>query len=190
MTLPDPQAFKRLREEYAHEDKKREYTIKQSRVVAKKSKHAIYLVHEQKYSQAKQQLQAAAQTRQEIHAQGDAKQPSYTQALEEYVEAAALLAFMQEESLPTEQDLEVDAQTYLAGLADLTGELLRAATRAAIQEDDQFITRVRDFIDALHGELLQIPLRNNHVRKKADSVKYHLQKIEHLQYETALRRKN
>jgi predicted translin family RNA/ssDNA-binding protein len=187
MTRINPEVFARLREAYNSSDEQREHTITHARQITKHSKRAIYLCHEQKYARAQEELAAVKQLRASIRVDGDENQPSYHHALEEYVEAAALLAFSQEQELPTEQDLDVNADTYLAGLCDVTGELIRALTRAAVKKDTHFVQRARDFIDALHGELLQFPLRNNHLRKKADSVKYHLQKAEHVQYELALR---
>lgn len=188
MTLPDPAVFARIREAYAKDDEKREHTIKRSRDILKASKRAIYLVHEEKYSEARNELAQIDEIREDIREHGDTSQGSLRNALEEYVEAATLLAFMQQEELPSDQDLDVSAEAYLAGLSDTAGELVRVATRAATRRDYREIADVRDFIDALHGEILQLHLRNSHLRKKADSIKHHLQRVEHLQYETELRR--
>ena len=187
MTRINQQEFAKLREEYAFSDQQREYTITRSRELLKHSKRAIYLVHENKLSQAQQELTNVEDIRSDIRKAGDEEQPSLQHALEEYVEASCLLAFVQEEELPSHEELSVPAETYLAGLCDVTGELVRALTRAAVTSDTRYVARARDFIDALHGELLQFHLRNSHLRKKADSVKYNLQKAEHVQYELALR---
>ena len=184
----DPAAFARMREAYEEADEKREYTIKRSRDILKASKHAIYLVHEQKHAQAQEALECVEQARKDIREHGDPRQGSLRNALEEYVEARALLAFMQDDDLPTDEDLDVDTEPYIAGLCDTTGELLRIATRAATRNDEREIARARDLIDELHGQLLQFHFRNGHLRNKSESVKHNLKKIEHLEYETGLRR--
>lgn len=184
-----PKNAKEIREKYHEQEDKRDYTITHSRELEKISKHAIHLAHEEKTAEAKKRLQEVHKIQKNIEEKGDSTQPSYKHALEEYVEARTLLAFQEKHTLPTPQELGVDEETYYAGLSDLTGELTRLATRAAIKQHQAVIQEAHALTQDIHAELLQLTLRNNHLRKKADSVKYNLNKLEQLQYEQTLRNK-
>lgn len=184
-----PKTAKEIRAKYHEQQEKRDYTITHSRELEKISKHAIHLAHEEKITEAKKKLQDVRQIQHDIQERGDENQPSYKHALEEYVEARSLLAFQENTTLPTPNELSVDEETYYAGLSDLTGELARLATRAAIKQDHQVIKQAHALTQDIHAQLLQLTLRNNHLRKKADSVKYNRNKLEQLQYEQTLRNK-
>ncbi len=189
MTAQLPAKLAEVRKRYHKQQEKRDFTITHSRELTKKSKHAIHLLHEQNLSLANKKLQEVKELQETIRTQGDINQPSYKHATEEYVEAATLHAFIQEKELPLPEELLVDEETYYAGLCDVAGEVTRLATRAAIKRDEQFIKRSYELLQELQGELLQLTLRNNHLRKKADSVKYNVKKLEQLQYEYSLRRR-
>jgi predicted translin family RNA/ssDNA-binding protein len=84
-------------------------------------------------------------------------------------------------------ELGVEPEEYLLGLCDLTGELVRYAVRKGTAKDKRAVQNARDMVDGINGELLQFDLRNGELRKKYDSVKYNLQKIETVLYDLSLR---
>ncbi len=179
-----PEAFRTLREELEQQDALREEIIKQSRDLLKDAKHAVYLVHQREIRKAQDLLASLKQRHATISPNAVG---AYQDALEEYVEAACFVAFVTQDDLPSHTDLGVPAETYLCGLSDLTGELTRRAVFAAIRKDKQEVERIRAFIDALQGELVQFHLRNNLLRKKYDSIKYNLKKVEEILYDLELR---
>jgi hypothetical protein len=61
---------------------------------------------------------------------------------------------------------------------DFTGELLRAAVAAATARDTGAVLRAKEVVDSLQGQFLQMDLRNGAVRKKYDTLKYTLRKLE------------
>ncbi len=174
-----------LRSRYEQEDKRREYTIQQSRILAKEAKRAVYAIHEGSIQKAQDILTQLEETHKKIRSEGLESEPSYQHAYEEEIEARALLAFIQETPFTYTQ---ASTETLLCGMCDASGEIVRIAIRAGIQQDKQTITRSRKAIEELHAYLLEYSLRNGHLRKKADMVRHNLQKVETIEYEYCLRR--
>ncbi|MBN2566966.1 hypothetical protein JXB02_02675 [Candidatus Woesearchaeota archaeon] len=184
--------FPRLARELAAFDEKREAIILASREALKSSKTAIYAVH--RGEDAKSLLAAAAERMRAMAAMiaKDARLGTvgaYSQAAQEYVEAAAFRSFMRDRTIPDAKDLApaptvpLAAEDYLAGLCDLTGELARKAVNAAIRKDRMLVGDIRDAIDEISYRMAQLNLRNSDLRKKYDAVKWNLKKVEEVLYD-------
>ena len=63
------------------------------------------------------------------------------------------------------------------GLCDLCGELTRKAVNSVIAENYSLVLEIKDFITQLHEDLELFSL-SGELRKKFDSIKYHLSKLE------------
>ena len=63
---------------------------------------------------------------------------------------------------------------------------LRFAVLRATARDTASVARARDAVDAIFGQMLQFDLRNGNARKKFDTLKYTLKKLESLLYELQL----
>lgn len=63
-------------------------------------------------------------------------------------------------------------------MLDFTGELNRYAVQRATARDKAAVQAARDLTDLLMGRFLQFDLRNSALRKKFDSLKYTLKKLE------------
>ncbi len=76
-----------------------------------------------------------------------AKYPMYYNnaviSLQEYVEAMTMWFFMTESRIPSSDELGVDAEPYINGIADFTGELSRKATEEMIKNNLDFALRLR-----------------------------------------------
>lgn len=190
-TIIDANEFSQLRREITDYDASRDTIIKESRDITKSSKSAIYSLHRGETLAAKQQLAAAekliAKLLKEVEKDEHLRGGSFSASLEEYAEAKAFLRFLEDGTLITKKELKfVNAEEYLLGLCDFTGELVRYAVLRATARDKGAVQRVRDMIDAIHGQLLQFDLRNGELRKKYDSIKYNLQKAENTLYDLTL----
>jgi predicted translin family RNA/ssDNA-binding protein len=95
-------------------------------------------------------------------------QRAFSPGLQEYVEAALLLGYMDRGVLVPREELEhelraacaaanvgysmpIDSSDYVLGAADLTGELMRLAVGAAANGDVDTPFRIRAFLDPLLG---------------------------------------
>lgn len=183
--------FTKLRKEIQAYDEAREILIKKSRDVLKLSKQVIYAVHRDELDNAatlvkemeaeKKQLDKIATHSPDMPCEG-----SYRIAVQEYVEAALYYEFVKNGTLP---DIDVDAELFILGLADLTGELVRKAVFLAGKGAIDKVTKIRDEIDQIYGELLKLDVRDNESRRKIDAVKYDLRKMEDLVLDLNLKRR-
>lgn len=180
--------FTKLKEHIDAFDATREQVIKQSRDVLKLSKRAIYAVHRGDLQGAEQLLAEARAAKQHIEGlEAEARIGSFTSACEEYVEACAFMAFSKREELPAPEELGVQPEEYLGGLADLCGELARRAVLAATERKREEVDRIHTLIEELYGHFVAFDFRNGELRRKYDSIKYHLQKVEEVRYELEVR---
>ena len=166
-------------------DSLREELIKKSRQVLKLSKRIVYAIHRKDLDSAASKIKDIHILIKEIQTTGK-KTPrligygSYKVAIQEYVEAIAFYEVMKNNKIPSNTRLKVDDEFYLMGLADLTGELVRKAINSAINEDFKTSIELRELVSELYDELLLFDFSNGELRKKFDSIKYDLKKLDDL----------
>ena len=108
-------------------------------------------------------------------------------ALQEYVEAIAFYEFIKGRKIPTRISLGVSAEDYLSGLCDLTGELVRKAIYDVIHKKFDEAKRIKELVHDIYGEFLKLHLRNGELRKKSDSIKWNLKKLEEVMYDISMK---
>lgn len=177
-----------LRSEITSFDEQRDLLIKDSRNVVKSSKIIIYALHRDEITEAEKsiekikdelkELEKYVKDHSELRFSG-----SFKIAEQEYAEAMCFYYFIKENRLVTNKELNLDAESYLLGVFDLTGELVRKAINSAIKKDYGMSLKIKDFVSDLYGELLKFEFRNGNLRKKFDSIKYDLKKLEDLVYD-------
>ncbi len=165
-------------------DKKRDKVIITSRVVIKLSKKVIYAVHRNDFKTAKTELaNMQKKLKYMISAAKDSKLVSagaYKVAIQEFVEAICFYELMKNKKIPTNSELNLDPEFYLMGLIDLTGELVRKAINSAIKDDFKTSVELKNLVSELYDELMLFDFAGGELRKKFDSVKYDLKKLDDL----------
>jgi predicted translin family RNA/ssDNA-binding protein len=63
---------------------------------------------------------------------------------------------------------------------------MRYAVLQATKRDKKAVEQARNLIDAIYGQFVMFDFRNSELRKKYDSIKYNLQKVENVLYDMAL----
>lgn len=174
--------FNKLRKDIQDYDTERENLIKKSRDVLKLSKQIIYAVHRDDLDEAvklikqieveKKKLDEIAKYSKKMGSEG-----SYKVAIQEYAEALLYYHFVKEGKLV---ELSVDTEHFILGLTDLPGELVRKAVFLAGKGEVEKVIKIKDEVDNIYGELLKFDFRDNEVRRKFDSIKYDLRKLEDL----------
>lgn len=183
--------FKR---EYESYDGKREKLIKQSRVVLKAAKELGYCVHRSNKSECSKYVIALQK---EYNAllkikEGNVKlqfEGSFNEACEEYAENILYFDFVFGEKLRSYEELKVSQDNYIGSLADLTGELGRRCVHLAIKKKYSEIYLIQEFVSSIFKEMLSFNFRNGTLRKKSDSIKWNLNKIEDIIYDIELKGK-
>ena len=139
------------RQSLADTDRARERALRLSREMIRHSADSIRAIHRGEFDTARGLIESAAtlvaesetllRERPEVYFTG------YVQdALKEYVEANAVLAFIQGRSLPSPDELHVGAAPYLGGLADTVGELRRYILDRLRRDD---FTRCEQTLEAM-----------------------------------------
>ncbi len=170
----DKKLTQNIQKELKDADDRREIVIQLSRDIIKESKLIIYglqrddSVDLKKIETLVKKLKRESQTGIE------------NTAIQEYVEAICFYHYLHHKKILSYQELNVDVDSYLMGLCDLTGELMRMAVKDVIQKKYDRAREITSFVEELYGLFLQLDLRNGPLRQKADSIKWNLQKLEHL----------
>ncbi|MAF34355.1 hypothetical protein CMO91_00750 [Candidatus Woesearchaeota archaeon] len=163
-------------------DATREQVIAQSRIALKEAKKAIYAMHRGEASL--DEAKAALAKAQKLANNHPKLVPIVHEAEEEFVEAACFQAYP---DMPAFQDLGVDVETYLGGVCDCVGELTRKAMNAALKKDFDSVKNIFAFIQNVHDDLQLFDLRNGNVRRKFDSIKYRLERLENVLVDVELK---
>lgn len=163
---------------------KRDELIGKSRKVIKLSKQLIYAVHRGELDK-EELIEDIEEKKKEVDkiAEHDvlmASEGSYRVAVQEYVEALLYFEYIKNSKIPSHEELDVKTKHYILGMCDLTGELVRKAVYLAGKGENEKVVEIKDLVDEIYGQMLKFEFRDNHTRKKVDSIKYDLKKLEDL----------
>jgi predicted translin family RNA/ssDNA-binding protein len=166
-------------------DKKRELLIKKSRDVLKLSKQIIYAVHRDDLKKASlliRDIRKEKATMEKIaqHSPAMLSEGSFKVSLQEYAEALLYYSIITHKKMATRKEVDVPTYHYILGLCDVTGELVRKAVHLAGKSHVDDVVAIKNLVDEIFGELLAFDFRDNETRRKFDSVKYDLKKLEDL----------
>ena len=181
--------FGQIRHEMHNLDLKREAIIQTSREIITISKQIIYAAQR---NDLKSASDAVKKIKERVNKLKKIIVPTDTNisavAFQEYVEAIAFYEFVKNNILPTRASLGVSAEDYLSGMCDLTGELVRKAIYDVIHKKFDEAEKIKELVHDIYGEFLKLHLRNGELRKKSDSIKWNLKKLEEVMYDVSMRR--
>ena len=164
-----------------------------SRQVVKKSKQLIYAIHRGDMESAGKHALEIKSERKHLDeiAQTEKlrKHGSYGVAVQEYVEAVAYYELMTNKRLPGRKQLGADAEHYLMGLSDLTGELVRKAVDDMVNDRYEHAIWLKDVVAEIYGLMIGLDFDGGEARRKSDQVKWNLSKLEDKVYDAKIRDK-
>jgi len=185
----DKKDFARLRKEIKDKDLVREKIIALSREIIRMSKLAIYAVHRNDMNKAAKVMDSMKKKKEALMKINNTNDTNIGQtALQEYVEAFCYYGFMKNNKIPPSTAVNVCGESYLLGICDLSGELVRKAVDSVIKGNVKDAERIKDVVDEMDGMFLQFDLRNGELRKKSDSIKWNLKKLEEVLFDAKLKR--
>ncbi|KAI0917047.1 hypothetical protein AcW1_007658 [Taiwanofungus camphoratus] len=117
----------------------------------------------------------------------------FSAALIEYLRSGVLLSLSQaSEMLGIEDDWHdrfvLTAEDYLHALISLVNELSRLAVNAVTLGDYEQPIKISIFVKDLFAGFSMLNLKNDTLRRRYDSLKYDIKKIEEVVYDVSLRR--
>lgn len=190
----DEKDFAEMVKDYSEADGIREDLIKQSRVIIKLSKEVIYNTHRNDVKKAEESVKKIKQEMASFKRTAEKNSElvysgTFRTTVQEYVEAIAYFSFVKDKTIPSRKDLDVPVEGYLSGLCDLTGELVRNAIISATNEKYNEVKAIHALVEEIFNNLLQFDFRSGELRRKFDSIKYDLKKLEDLVLQLKLKDK-
>ena len=151
----------RLRATLAAKNEARDTALRHSRTLVRYCANTIRAIHRGEMEQAQGLLTQAEETTSALRAavadDPDLCFAGYTQdGLKEFVEANVLLALVTGAQLPTPEVLQVEASTYLRGLAEAATELRRTILDIIREDHSEQAERLLEAMDEIYSLLVTI----------------------------------
>lgn len=180
--------FSNIRKEMEKTENLRENIIALSRDIIQISKKIIYSIHRNNLKEASKyvkDIKIKKTKLDKINKYVDANINKV--AYQEYVEAMCYYGFVKDKKIPTKSSLKVETEDFLLGLCDLTGELERKAVNSIINKQFKQVIEIKELVEEIYGEFLKFNLRNGELRKKSDSIKWNLKRIEDVIFQAKIK---
>ncbi|KAG8908411.1 hypothetical protein FRB99_006616 [Tulasnella sp. 403] len=84
--------------------------------------------------------------------------------------------------------LQVTTEEYLHGVISLINDLSRLAVNAVTMKDYELPSKISTFVKELHAGFSLLNLKNDALRRRFDSIKYDVKRIEEVVYDISLRK--
>ncbi len=183
--------FDRLKKEYDTYEARRRELIGISNTTLSKAKQAIFALHRDDMNGADALLKEVEHTFANLEKQFKQLpelryEGAYRAALEEYVEAKLFYEFMKTGKVAEIKAVLVDADGYLAGLSDFTGELTRKAVQRATQGRVDEVEKLAEVVREVVEQLIKFDL-TGYLRTKYDQAKGNLKRVEEVLYDIKMR---
>lgn len=183
--------IQQLKKEHdAHEIERRQI-ISLANIVLHDSKRVIFALHRSDTAKANDSLMEIEKILVGLEKKFGyarlAQEGSYKAGVEEYVEAKMLSKLMSGQKVDAIKGLKISAESYLSGICDLTGELVRQAVNQAAAGQLKEVARIKGLIDQIMAELVEFDLAG-YLRTKYDQARGNARKIEQINYEINLRK--
>ena len=182
--------FKNIKKEIDIYEKKRDELVRISRDIVRTSKLIIYAVHRNDQEKAKNLITMIENKKRSMEklVKNDQKlrySEIFNISIQEYVEAKCYYEFVKNKKIPARNSLKVGTEPYLMGLCDLSGELVRRAVNDIINKDFESAVKIKNFVEELYGKFSELDIAGGELRKKADALRWNLNKLEDLVLEAS-----
>ena len=182
--------IKKLKDDLEQSGQARSRIISRTHGLGREAKHVGFKLQRGEIKEAAESLQAIekelAVLIKEAVKSNLRNEGSLKAVIEEYLESLYLHHILQNKPLPVKLPFLVSADEQLGALADLTGELVRAATLEASKGNFKRIQAYRDATEELFGVLLQMDLHGL-LRQKRDDARRNLKRLEEILYDLSFR---
>jgi predicted translin family RNA/ssDNA-binding protein len=180
----------KLKDGYQGHEKERRQIISASNEILYLSKKTIFSIHRDNLTEAKNNLEIINKKLEDIQKRFGwtraYEEGAFSAAMEEFVEAQMFLMAVEGKIIQPIPKTKLNQVSYLGGLCDMTGELVRLATNQAAKKNWKEVERVKGIIDETMAALLEFDL-GGYLRTKYDQARGNLRKIEQISYEIALK---
>lgn len=182
--------IEKLKGEYDQHEIQRRQIISASNIILHSSKRVIFSLHRGDETKAIESLMEIEKTMAELEEKFGferlREEGSYKACVEEYVEAKMFYLVVTGGVVEPVAGLQIDNESYLGGICDLTGEMVRLATNKAANGKFDEVTKIKQGMNSIMAELVEFDMAG-YLRTKYDQAKSNLRKIEQMDYEIKLK---
>lgn len=182
--------IEKLKADYQTSQSERRQIISISNDILHDSKKTIFALHRGEIKQAEENFAAIeaslAKMEKSFGFNRNEDEGSYKAAVEEYVEAKMFYYYLTGQKIDKIPEVKLDFDSYLGGICDFTGEMVRYATNQAAMGNFEKVAEVKEAINLVIGELTDFDL-GGYLRTKYDQTRSNLRKIEEMAYEVKLK---
>jgi len=181
----------KLKESYGQREKERRQIISRSNDVLFQAKKTIFALQREELKEGEAKLKAMEELLKKMEKDFGyirlREEGAYKAAAEEYVEAKTFAAVINGKSITEIKGIKLGYDSYLGGLCDLIGEMVRYATNRAAKGKYETVAEMKEKGESIMSNLLDFDL-TGYLRTKYDQARGHLRKLEQMAYEIRLRK--
>ncbi len=183
--------IQKLKKDYQKRESERRQIISLSNIVLHDSKRVIFALHRDEIKTSEARLKEIEKALQSLGNKFGynrlVEEGAYKAGIEEYVEAKMFYLFRKGKKLEEIKEVKIGYDSYLGGICDLTGELVRLAVNQAAEGKIKEAEKIKNAINGIMAELVEFDM-TGYLRTKYDQAKNNLKKIEQINYEIKIRR--
>ena len=181
--------IKKLKEEYQLKGKARRQIISRSNDILFQAKKTIFALQREDIKLSEENFKSMELSLKKMEKDFGyprlQEEGAYQAAIEEYVEAKTLYAVIKDKKISTIKGLKISYDSYIGGLCDLIGEMVRLATNRSAKGDYKSAYILKEKAENIMMELLDFDL-TGYLRTKYDQARGHLRKLEQISYDIKL----
>ncbi|PLX26949.1 hypothetical protein C0583_05155 [Candidatus Parcubacteria bacterium] len=185
------QFIQKLKKEHEESNSERRQIISKSNIILHDSKRVIFSIHRGDIGKATESLaeieKILVKLQEKFGFVRVRQEGSYKAAVEEYVEARVLFLVVTGKKIDKFKGIKLDYESYLGGICDLTGELVRRATNKAANGEYEEVEKIKEYINQIMSELVEFDMAG-YLRTKYDQARGSLRKIEQINYDINIRK--
>jgi len=183
--------IQKLKKDYDQHESERRQIISLSNAVLHDSKRVIFALHRNDIKKAGESLDNIEDILKKLEKKFSQarinEEGAYRAAAEEYAEAKMFYQVMTGKKVDRISGVNLLLDSYLGGICDLTGELVRLATNRAASGNIDEVEKIKNIINEVMAELVEFDM-TGYLRTKYDQAKGNLRKIEQIAYEINIRK--
>lgn len=183
--------FEQLKKEYDRSNNERRQIISIANIILHNSKRAIFATQRGDFTKAEELISENEEQILELEKKFGferlSEEGAYRAGVEEYVEAKLFYQASRRGKIDKVGKLKIDVESYLAGISDLTGELVRLAINQAAAGKVGEVKKIKEMVNEIMSELVEFDF-TGYLRTKYDQAKTNLRKIEQIIYEINIRK--
>ncbi len=179
-----------LKKDYQANESERRQIISASNGILFEAKKTIFSLQRQDFKTAETKItemeKALANLEKRFGADRLKKEGAYKAAAEEYLEGKTFYLIIKKKEINPSAGLSLDYESYLGGICDLIGELVRYATNQAAKGKFAEVAKIKKAAEDIMAQLIDFDM-TGYLRTKYDQARGHLRKLEQMAYEIKMR---